>query len=113
MVHFSAYYGLEQLTWTFLEIPGGEAALNMTNQNGHTPSVLAYQKGFHNFAQTLEDAAVSEVTSCLGTVCNMICAKNMEDLEKIKLIFLAVIIIYSQIQCILLTLSTNSISSVF
>ncbi|XP_045113211.1 uncharacterized protein LOC123505658 isoform X4 [Portunus trituberculatus] len=58
MVHFSAYYGLEQLTWTLLEIPGGEAALNVPNQNGHTPSVLAYQKGFHLFAHTLEDAAL-------------------------------------------------------
>lgn len=57
-VHFSAYFGLEQLTWTLLEIPAGEAALNRPNQNGHTPSVLAYQQGFHLFAHTLEDAAI-------------------------------------------------------
>lgn len=59
-VHFSAFYGLEQLTWALLEIPGGEAALNRPNCHGHTPSVLAYQKGFHRLAHTLEDAAVSE-----------------------------------------------------
>lgn len=59
-VHFSAYYGLEQLTWALLGIPGGEVALNRPNRFNQTPSVLAYQKGFHNLAHALEDAAVSE-----------------------------------------------------
>lgn len=59
-VHFSAFYGLERMTWALLEIPGGEAALNRPNRNGHTPSVLAYQNGFHQLAHSLEDAAVSD-----------------------------------------------------
>ncbi|XP_050722145.1 uncharacterized protein LOC127001551 isoform X1 [Eriocheir sinensis] len=57
-VHFSAFYGLERLTWALLEIPGGEAALNRPNSHGHTPSVLAYQKGFLHLAHALEDAAL-------------------------------------------------------
>nr|XP_045583342.1 uncharacterized protein LOC123746107 isoform X2 [Procambarus clarkii] len=57
-IHFSAYYGLERLTWALLEIPGGEAALNTPNCHGHTPSVLAYQMSFSFLAQTLEDAAL-------------------------------------------------------
>ncbi|XP_071531088.1 uncharacterized protein stumps isoform X2 [Panulirus ornatus] len=66
-IHFSAFYGLERLTWALLEIPGGEAALNSPNCHGHTPSVLAYQKGFSLLAQTLEDAAlVSSLAAKVG-----------------------------------------------
>ncbi|KAG7162756.1 Phosphoinositide 3-kinase adapter protein 1-like [Homarus americanus] len=66
-IHFSAYYGLERLTWALLEIPGGEAALNSPNCNGHTPSVLAYQRGFSSLAHALEDAAmVSSLAAKVG-----------------------------------------------
>ncbi|XP_064092348.1 uncharacterized protein LOC135205527 isoform X3 [Macrobrachium nipponense] len=78
-LHFSAYYGLERLTWALLEIPGAEEALTSSNCYGHTPSILAYKKGFYSLAQKLEDvvlvsslaAKVSDIPRVYNYICTL------------------------------------------
>ncbi|KAK3867592.1 hypothetical protein Pcinc_026947 [Petrolisthes cinctipes] len=69
-IHFSAFYGLECLTWSLLEVVGGESALTMPNCKGHTPSVLAYQRGFTALAEDLEAVAL---VSALAAEMNYAC----------------------------------------
>ncbi|XP_068211852.1 uncharacterized protein stumps [Palaemon carinicauda] len=68
-IHFSAYYGLDRLTWALLEVPGAEEALTTSNCYGHTPSILAYKKGFYSLAQKLEDVVL--VSSLAVKACNI------------------------------------------
>ncbi|KAK4319019.1 hypothetical protein Pmani_009998 [Petrolisthes manimaculis] len=81
-IHFSAFYGLECLTWSLLEVVGGESALIIPNCKGHTPSVLAYQRGFTTLAEDLEAVAL---VSALAAEMNYACPGQMIPSERRKL----------------------------
>lgn len=64
--HFSAAHGLDALTWTLLDLPGGEATLTIPNSRGLTPHDLALANGFFSLAQDLQKAEVGEAAEiCL------------------------------------------------
>ncbi|XP_037780105.1 uncharacterized protein LOC119576471 [Penaeus monodon] len=54
--HFSAAHGLDALTWTLLDLPGGDAVLTIPNCRGLTPRDLALANGFFSLGQDLQKA---------------------------------------------------------
>lgn len=59
LLHFAAKWGLSRLAIQLLECPGGDAACEIRNYSGKTPSEMAEQGGFPKLANSLKDFVVS------------------------------------------------------
>ncbi|CAD7084728.1 unnamed protein product [Hermetia illucens] len=55
LLHFAAKWGLSRLAIQLLECPGGDAACEIRNYSGKTPSEMAEQGGFPKLANSLKD----------------------------------------------------------
>ncbi|XP_076068159.1 DBB domain-containing protein stumps isoform X4 [Oratosquilla oratoria] len=54
-LHFSAHYGLEQLTDALLQVPGAESQLNVVNNRNLSPAELACEQGFLKLSRELKE----------------------------------------------------------
>lgn len=55
LLHFSAHYGLHELSQALLQCPGATACCQMLNCKGHSPAQLASNAGHHRLAITIND----------------------------------------------------------
>lgn len=55
LLHFSAYYGLQELTSTLLQCPGALHCCLLLNCKGQSPAVLATSAGHFDIASMLQD----------------------------------------------------------
>lgn len=55
LLHFSARYGLRELTSQILQCPGAAQACNLRNSRGLIPSQLAYHSGYNDISKLLDD----------------------------------------------------------
>ena len=53
LLHFSARRGLSRVTHFLLQQPGAREALRLANREGHTPSVIAAQRGHERLHELL------------------------------------------------------------
>ncbi|XP_067132934.1 phosphoinositide 3-kinase adapter protein 1 isoform X3 [Centruroides vittatus] len=55
LLHFSARYGLKELTSQLLQCPGAAQACSLRNSRGLIPSQLAYHAGYNDISKLLDD----------------------------------------------------------
>ncbi|XP_065212818.1 uncharacterized protein LOC135840298 isoform X2 [Planococcus citri] len=79
LLHFTAKYGLEKLSWLLIESPGGEQACQIRNCLQLTPSEIAEQANHTNLSKTLNNfSRLAE----LSNTCNYKYLKEMRAGKK-------------------------------
>lgn len=58
LLHFSARYGLKNLTALLLTCPGALQAYSVANKYGHYPNTIAEKHGFKDLRQFIDEYVV-------------------------------------------------------